>query len=89
MCIPNKNKSPCEVRKLIRGYRGIISLTVFLVVDGLLIWWVNSSPRTVTAAPLISSGDQGIITLVLAGAAVIAVLAAIMFKSKPVPARFR
>jgi hypothetical protein len=70
------------------GYRGGILLSVFLVVDGFLIWWINATnSRTATfvAAP-VASGDVTVVTYGLIGAAVIAVLAAIFFKFKPVPA---
>ena len=71
---------------MIRSYRGITLLTIFLVVDCILIWWVNSPRTTSFVAAPVASGDQSLVTLVLIGAAVISVLGAIMFKSKPVPA---
>lgn len=74
---------------MIRGYRSIILLTVFLVIDCILILWINTAPRTAFIAAPIAIEDRTTITFVLVGAAVISVLAAIMFKSKPVPARFR
>ncbi len=68
------------------GYRGLGLLIAFLVVDGALIWIVNTPVvGRVTAAP-VATGDQFLITMALAGAAVIAILAAILFKVKPVPA---
>ncbi|MGY5859166.1 MAG: hypothetical protein RTU63_07340 [Candidatus Thorarchaeota archaeon] len=69
------------------GKRGAILLSVFLAVDGFLIWWINSSSRTsgFAAAP-VASGDVTLVTYALIGAAVISILGAIMFKSKPVPA---
>ena len=69
------------------GKRGGILLSIFLVVDGLAIWWVNSSSRTsnFTTAP-VASGDVTLVTYGLIGAAVIAVLGAIFFRFKPVPA---
>jgi len=74
---------------MIRSYRGIILLTVFLVIDCILIFWINTAPRTAFVAAPIGYEDRTLVTYVLVGAAAIAVLGAIMFKSKPVPARFR
>jgi len=70
------------------SYRGYILVSVFVIVDCILIWMVNSSTRA-TGAGLIAPEDQFTITLVLAGAAIIAILLAIFFKFKPVPAIFR
>lgn len=70
------------------GYRGGFLLSVFLVVDGFLIWWVNlPSSRTSSfpAAP-VASGDVTLVTYAIVGVAVIAILAAIFFRFKPVPA---
>ena len=70
------------------GYRGLILFSTFIVVDLILIWIVNTPVSTrVTTAP-VATGDQFMITLALAGAGVIAVLAAIFYKIKPVPACF-
>jgi len=70
------------------GKRGLTLVSLFVIVDCVLIWMVNSSTRA-TGAGLIAPEDQFTITLVLAGAAIIAILLAIFFKFKPVPARFR
>ena len=74
---------------MIRSYRGITLLSIFLIVDCILIWWVNQPRTTGFVTAPIATGDQSIVTLVLVGAAVIAILGAIMFKSKPVPANLR
>ena len=66
-----------------RGYLGLILVSVFVVVDCILIWIVNSRtgiPGIVGAVP---AGDQFTITLVLIGAAVIAILVGIAHKVKP------
>ncbi|MCK4566889.1 MAG: hypothetical protein KAU48_06230 [Candidatus Thorarchaeota archaeon] len=65
--------------------RGLTLVSVFVIVDCILIWMVNTSTRATGAAP-IALEDQFTVTLVLAGAAIIAVLVAIFFKFKPVPA---
>lgn len=70
------------------GKRGLTLVSVFVIVDCVLIWMVNSSTRA-TGAGLIAPEDQFTITLALAGAAIIAILLAIFFKFKPVPALFR
>ena len=70
------------------SYRGLTLVSVFVIVDCILIWMVNSSTGA-TGAGLIASEDQFTITPVLAGAAIIAILLAIIFKFKPVPAKFR
>ena len=70
------------------GKRGLTLVSVFVIVDCVFIWMVNSSTRA-TGAGLIAPEDQFTITLVLAGAAIIAILLAVFFKFKPVPAIFR
>ena len=70
------------------GKRGYTLVSVFVIVDCILIWMVNTSTRA-TAGGLVAAEDQFTVTLVLAGAAIIAILLAIIFKFKPVPARFR
>lgn len=67
------------------GKRGLTLVSVFVIVDCILIWMVNTSTRA-TGAGFIASEDQFTVTLVLAGAGIIAVLIAIFFKFKPVPA---
>lgn len=70
------------------SYRGGILLSVFLVIDSFLIWWINATNSRTTgfvAAP-VASGDVTLVTYALIGAALIAVLVAIFFKFKPVPA---
>lgn len=71
-------------------YRGYILLSLFLIVDCFLIWWVNFNARSTgfIAAP-IASGDQPLVTYALVGAAAIATLVTIFYKVKPVPATFR
>lgn len=73
-----------------RIYRGYILLSLFLVVDCFLIWWVNFNTRSTgfVAAP-VASGDQTLVTFALVGAAAIAILATIFYKVKPVPANLR
>jgi len=68
------------------GYRGLGFVSAFLVVDCILIWLVNAPTSTRVTSPPIATGDQLMITLVLVGAGIIAVLAAIYYKVKPVPA---
>ena len=70
------------------GKRGLTFVSVFVIVDCILIWMVNSSTRA-TGAGLVAPEDQLTITLVLAGAAIIVILLAIIFRYKPVPAIFR
>jgi len=67
------------------GQRGYALVSVFVIVDCILIWMVNTSTRA-TGGGYIPAEDQFTVTLVLAGAAIIAVLVAIIFKFKPVPA---
>jgi hypothetical protein len=70
------------------GKRGIITILSLLIVESILIWWVNiSSSRTTSfvTAP-IASEEATLITYALIGAMVITVLGAIYFKVKPVPA---
>jgi len=70
-----------------RGNIALILASAFVVVDLALIVMVNTPTDTrVTTAPLVAPENQFIITLVLIGAAIIASLAAIFFKFKPVPA---
>ena len=62
--------------------RVLIVFTVFLIVDAILIWIVNTN-RYLPGIGVIASGDQLFITLVLAGAAVIgAAITALMWKLK-------
>ena len=70
-----------------RGNIALILASAFVVVDLALIVMVNTPTDTrVTTAPLVAPENQFMITLVLVGAAIIASLAAIFFKFKPVPA---
>ena len=73
---------------MVLSYRVLTLVSVLVIADIILIWMVNSG-TSATGAGLIASEDQFTITLVLAGAAVIAILLAIVFKHKPVPAIFR
>ncbi|TFG32082.1 hypothetical protein EU528_04470 [Candidatus Thorarchaeota archaeon] len=75
---------------MVHVYRGYIVLSLFLVVDCILIWWVNfgTRPTSFVTAP-VSTGDQILITYALVGAAVIVILATIFYKVKPVPANLR
>jgi len=68
------------------GSRGLTLVSAFLVLDCMLIWLVNTNTNTRGSAAPVASEDQFLITLVLIGAGIIAVLAAIFFKFKPVPA---
>ena len=68
------------------GYRGIGLLVSFLVVDAALILIVNAPTVETRTGASASTGDQLVITMALAGAAVIAILAGIFFRFKPVPA---
>ncbi|MHA1615514.1 MAG: hypothetical protein ACTSW7_02530 [Candidatus Thorarchaeota archaeon] len=70
------------------GKRGLTLVSVFVIVDCILIWMVNTSTRA-TGGGLVAAEDQFPVTLVLAGAGFIAILLAIIMKYKPVPARFR
>jgi hypothetical protein len=65
-----------------RGYRGIILVTAFVVVDCILIWLVNTN-RVLPGVGVISSADQVLITLILVGAAIVAIFAAVLWKLKP------
>ena len=69
------------------GKRGIITVLSLLIVESILIWWVNSSSRQTSfvTAP-VASEEATLITYALIGAAAITVLGAIYFKVKPVPA---
>ena len=70
-----------------RGNIALILASAFVVVDLALIVMVNTPTDTrVTTAPLVAPESQFMITMVLVGAAIIASLAAIFFKFKPVPA---
>ena len=70
-----------------RGNIALILASAFVVADLALIVLVNTPTDTrVTTAPLVAPENQVMITLVLVGAAIIASLAAIFFKFKPVPA---
>ena len=73
-----------------RVYHGHILLSLFLVVDCFLIWWVNFNTRSTgfIAAP-VAAGNQTLVTYVLVGAAAIAILMTIFYKVKPVPANLR
>jgi len=66
-----------------RGYRGLFLVVGFVAVDCILIWIVNSNSGAPGIAGPAASGDQFIITLVLIGAAIIAILAGIAHKVKP------
>ena len=60
--------------------RVLIVFTVFLIVDAILIWIVNTN-RYLPGIGVIAGGDQLFITLVLAGAAVIgAAITALVWK---------
>ena len=65
-----------------RGYRGIILVTAFVVVDCILIWLVNTN-RVLPGIGTISSADQLVITMVLIGAAIVSIFAAVLWKLKP------
>ncbi len=67
------------------GKRGLTLVSVFVIVDCILIWMINTSTRA-TGAGLIAPENQYTVTLALAGAGIIAILLAIFFKFKPVPA---
>ncbi len=67
------------------GKRGLTLVSVFVIVDCILIWMINTNTRA-TGAGLIAPEDQYTVTLALAGAGIIAILLAIFFKFKPVPA---
>jgi len=66
-----------------RSYHGIILVSAFLMVDCLLIWIVNSNTSTAGIAGSIPAGDRFTITLILVGAAVIALFAVVLWKLKP------
>ena len=57
-------------------------IAAFIIVDVILIWIVNTS-RFLPGIGTISAGDQLLITMVLVGAAIIASMAAVMWKLKP------
>ena len=65
-----------------RGYRGLILVTAFVVVDCILIWLVNTN-RVLPGIGTISSADQLVITMVLVGAAIVSIFAAVLWKLKP------
>ena len=68
---------------LARSYRGLILVSAFLVVDCILIWIVNSNTSAAGIPGPISAEDGTTITLVLVGAAILAALAAVLWKLKP------
>ena len=60
-----------------------VVLTVFIIVDIILIWIVNTN-RYLPGIGVIAGGDQLLITLVLVAAgAIAAAIAAVMWKLKP------
>ena len=62
--------------------RVLAVLTIFIVVDVILIWIVNTN-RYLPGIGVIAGGDQLLITLVLVGAGVIAAaIGAVMWKLK-------
>ena len=70
-----------------RSNIALILASAFVVADLALIVLVNTPTDTrVTTAPLVAPESQFMVTMVLVGAAIIASLAAIFFKFKPVPA---
>ena len=65
-----------------RGYLGIILVAAFIVADLILIFIVNTS-RVLPVVGVITPSDQLLITYVLVGAAVLAAIAAVLWKLKP------
>ena len=62
--------------------RVLAVFTIFIIVDAILIWIVNTN-RYLPGIGVISAGDQLMITLVLAAAAVIATaIVAVLWKLK-------
>jgi hypothetical protein len=71
-----------ELSMAVFAKRVLAILTVFIVVDVILIWIVNTN-RYLPGIGVIAGGDQLLITLVLVGAGVIATaIAAVMWKLK-------
>ena len=66
-----------------RGYGRLILLSVFLIVDGIALWIINSNQALPGMVATDVSGNLFVINAVLVMAAVIAILAAIAFKSRP------
>ena len=62
--------------------RVLIVFTIFLIVDAILIWIVNTN-RYLPGIGVIAGGDQFLITMVLAASAVIATaFVAVLWKLK-------
>ena len=63
--------------------RVLAVFTIFIIVDAILIWIVNTN-RYLPGIGVIAGGDQLLITLVLVAAgAIAAAIAAVMWKLKP------
>ena len=73
------------VRELTMGVfakRILYVFTIFMIVDAILIWIVNTN-RYLPGIGVVAGGDQLLITLVLAAAAVIATaIVAVLWKLK-------
>ena len=66
-----------------RGYLGILLVTAFVVVDCVLLWFLNTSTPAAGFAGSITPADLPAINAVLISAAIVAIFAAVLWKLKP------
>ena len=66
-----------------RGYLGIILVTAFIVVDCILLWFLNTNTPSAGFAGTVTPADLPAINAVLIGAAIVAIFAAVLWKLKP------